>query len=146
MTKQQQLLQVALRDIQQDLVGYTQLHDLMLQLNQQLLVRNGQQIDRLNGQILALVEQGRLRAGRRSKLLAAFRLNSAVQGVKALLAQLPVSQREQAQLCWQQLCDLSRDCKQLNERNGQLLAMQNEILEHLLRPDSGSDVYVPQHY
>lgn len=118
----------------------------MLQLFQQLQVRNCQQIDLLNEQILALLGQAHLRAQRRSKILAIFKLSSAGESMHALFAQMNSSRRKPLQQSWQQLKKLAAECKRLNERNGKLLAMHNDILDQLLSADSGAELYRPQFY
>lgn len=144
--REQQLLQVIEQDLQQDCAGYLALRGFMQELYQQLLRRDSQQIDLLNEQIVPLVDQARVRAERRSKVLAAFQLGSGHCAMEKLLQRFPQAQRDHLQLTWQQLGQLAGQCKRLNERNGKLLAMHHEILEQLLGEPGSAQLYAPQLY
>ncbi|MCY1282746.1 FlgN protein [compost metagenome] len=145
MTQREQLLQAVEQDMQQDCSDYLRLRGLMQELYQQLLRRDSPQIDLLNQQILDLVEQVRTRAGRRSKILAAFRLGAGVEAMQQLLGLFPSTRRNHLQQTWQQLGQLAGQCKRLNERNGKLLAMHHEIISQLLG-DADDHLYGPQVY
>lgn len=146
MNRREQLLKVIAQDVQHDCGDYRALRDLMQQLHTQLQTRNSQQIDLLNAQILVHIEQGHVRAQRRSKILAALKFDSADKGMQALLSQLSDRLRVPLQKRWQELGELASECKSLNDRNGKLLAMHNEILDQLMRADAGVELYGPQCY
>ena len=146
MSRPEQLLQVIEQDVQQDCADYLALRGSMQELYQQLLERNCRQIDLLNEQISGLVEQLRARAGRRSKILAAFRLGTDQAGLRQLFGQYPRARGVQLQQTWQQLGQLVAQCKYLNERNGKLLAMHGDILNQLLGDGRHTDLYAPQFY
>lgn len=146
MNRREQLLKVVVQDVQHDCEDYRALRDLMQQLHKQLQMRNSQQINVLNEQILVHIEQGHARAQRRSKILAALKLDSADKGMQALLLQLGDRLRVPLQKRWQELGELASECKRLNDRNGKLLAMHNEILDQLMRADAGAELYGPQCY
>ncbi len=138
-------MQVVREDIAQDRGDYERLRDLMQELHQSLLVRDSDRIAQLNAQISELVQRGRLRAERRSKILAAFRLAPGPEGMSRLLAGYPAAQRQQVRHDWDRLGELVSECHELNERNGALLAMQQEILGQLLGDSqSTAHVYQPQ--
>jgi flagella synthesis protein FlgN len=144
--REQQLLQVVEQDLHQDCADYLALRGLMQELYQQLLKRDSRQIDLLNEQILPLVDQAKARGERRSKVLAAFQLGSGHSAMHKLLARYPQTQRNHLALTWEQLGQLAGQCKRLNERNGKLLAMHNEILEQLLGEPGSAQLYTPQLY
>ncbi|WP_296272558.1 flagellar export chaperone FlgN [Pseudomonas sp. UBA6323] len=144
--REQQLLQVIEQDLHQDCADYLTLRGLMQELYQQLLKRDSRQIDLLNEQILPLVGQAKARAERRSKVLAAFQLGSGNSAMQKLLARYPQAQRKHLELTWEQLGQLAGQCKRLNERNGKLLAMHNEILDQLLGEPGAGQLYTPQPY
>ncbi|HBZ94521.1 MULTISPECIES: flagellar export chaperone FlgN [unclassified Pseudomonas] len=144
--REQQLLQIVEQDLHQDCADYLTLRGLMQELYQQLLKRDSRQIDLLNEQILPLVDQAKARAERRSKVLAAFQLGSGNSAMQKLLARYPQAQRKHLELTWEQLGQLAGQCKRLNERNGKLLAMHNEILEQLLGEPGAGQLYTPQPY
>jgi flagella synthesis protein FlgN len=144
--QREQLLQVIEQDVRQDCADYLALRGSMQELYQQLLERNCRQIDLLNEQITTLVEQVRARAGRRSKILAVFRLGGDSAAMRQLLSHYPRARSEHLQQVWQQLGQLVVQCKQLNERNGKLLAMHNDILDQLLGDGRNPQLYAPQFY
>ncbi|HEX7762756.1 MAG TPA: flagellar export chaperone FlgN [Cellvibrio sp.] len=146
LNRAQQLVQLAGRDIEQDCADYQGLQGLMQCLYEQLLLRNCEQIEQLNQQILVLIEFIRARAERRRKILAAFGIPAAAsnQGIVKLLCMLPESMNPLAR--WSQLESLVSETKRLNERNGKLLAMHNEIINHILGGQQAEQVYSPQYY
>nr|WP_232106476.1 flagellar protein FlgN [Pseudomonas mendocina] len=139
-------MQIVEQDLHQDCADYLTLRGLMQELYQQLLKRDSRQIDLLNEQILPLVDQAKARAERRSKVLAAFQLGSGNSAMQKLLARYPQAQRKHLELTWEQLGQLAGQCKRLNERNGKLLAMHNEILDQLLGEPGAGQLYTPQPY
>jgi len=144
--REQQLLQIIEQDLQQDCADYLALRGFMQELYQQLLRRDSRQIDLLNEQIVPLVDQARVRAERRSKVLTAFQLGSGHSAMEKLLQRFPQAQRDHLAHTWQQLGQLAGQCKRLNERNGKLLAMHHEILEQLLGEPGSAQLYAPQPY
>lgn len=146
MTRRDKLLQLVEVDIQQDCADYQGLHDLMQAQYGYLLERDHPRIDQANREILALVEAIGTRADRRSKVLAAFGLQPGLAGMAALLAQFPGARGESLQQTWQQLGQLTVQCKRLNERNGKLLAMHNDILSQLLGAGDRAQLYSQQAY
>lgn len=145
MNRREQLLQVLERDIQQDCVDYPGLHGLMQDLYQQLLERNSAAIERINAQINLVLEEVRARTERRSKILAAFGLGTGAEAMKRAFLLFSDSRRKALQQQWQELAELVKQAKQLNERNGKLLAMHNDILNQLLAADRDPQVYTPQY-
>ncbi|WP_330208562.1 MULTISPECIES: flagellar protein FlgN [unclassified Pseudomonas] len=139
--KREQLLSVLERDIQKDCADYLRLRGLMQELYEFLLSRDMPCIDVINQQVTELVGDARMRAERRSKGLAAFRLQGDAPGLYCLFELYPGVRRTQLQQCWNQLGQLASQCQRLNERNGQLLAMHNDILTQLLSQQSDSGLY-----
>nr|WP_239481973.1 flagellar protein FlgN [Pseudomonas insulae] len=139
-------MQAVEQDLQQDCSDYLGLRGLMQELYQHLLKRDSERIDLLNQQISELVDQVRVRAGRRSKILAAFKLAPGGGAMQQLLTLFPEARRDYLQETWQQLGLLAGQCKRLNERNGKLLAMHHEILSQLLGEAESQHLYAPQHY
>src|SRR5690606_24520559 len=121
------------------------LRGLMQELYEHLMARDSLRIDLLNQQIEVLVEAVRQRAERRSKTLQAFRLEPDADGMQCLLDSYPPSRRGRLQQSWQQLGQLAGQCRRLNERNGQLLAMHNDILSQLFAAEGDSGVYGQQY-
>jgi flagellar biosynthesis protein FlgN len=147
MTRSEQLVQLAGRDIEQDCADYQGLQRLMQALYQQLLVRDSAQIESLNEQISALLEFISTRAQRRSKILAAVNLSPAIPGaMEKLLSHCALPNRSDYLRAWSELETLVQATKQLNERNGNLLAMHNDILSQIMANTQSSPVYAPRYY
>lgn len=140
-----QLIQLAARDIEQDCTDYHGLQGLMHSLYEQLLLRDCEKIDQLNQQIMVLVEFIAQRAQRRRKILTAFGVPAAASnpGIVKLLCSLPDSTNALAR--WAQLENLIKETKTLNDRNGKLLAMHNDIINQILGGQA-EQVYSPRYY
>lgn len=145
MNRRAQLLQVLEGDIRQDCADCTGLHRLMEDLYQQLLERNSAEIERTNTRINLLVEDVRARTLRRSKILSAFGMGSGTEAMNQVFSLIPEGRRENLQLQWQKLAELVRQAKQLNERNGKLLAMHNDILNQMLCADRDPQIYTQRY-
>lgn len=145
MNRREQLLQVLEHDIHRDCDDYAGLHGLMQSLYQQLLERNSANIERINTQINVVLERVRARTQRRSKILAAFGLGSGTAAMNQAFSLFPENRREALQQQWRGLAELVKQAKQLNERNGKLLAMHNDILNQLLAADRDPQVYTQQY-
>lgn len=147
MNRSEQLLQLVGGDIELDCADYTGLQRLMQALYEQLLVRNSAQIESLNQQITVLVEFIRTRAERRRKIITAFGLLPTAPGVmEKLLAHSPLPNRTTYLNCWNDLEKLVQQTKSLNERNGKLLAMHNDILNQIIGNAQSSPVYSARYY
>ncbi|WP_039914707.1 flagellar export chaperone FlgN [Cellvibrio mixtus] len=147
MTRSEQLVQLAGRDIELDCTDYVGLQHLMQALYEQLLVRSSAQIESLNQQISVLVEFIRARAERRSKILTAFGLSPSLSGaMEKLLIHCPLPNRNTYLQRWKELENLVQQTKSLNERNGKLLAMHNDILGQIMGSAQAEQVYSPRYY
>lgn len=146
MTQRDKLLAVVANDLQQDCSDYLVMRELMQELYGRLLERDVPEIDRINLQITVRVEAIAARAQRRSKVLAAFRLEPTGVGMRRLLSSCSGERGESLQQHWQQVGDLAMQCQQFNERNGKLLAMHHDILQQLLAGGQDARLYSPQAY
>lgn len=143
--RREQLLTAVERDIQQDCADYLGLRCLMQELYECLMARDCPHIELVNQQIEPLVEGVRQRAERRSKALLALRLEPDGEGMQCLLDSYPPARRARLQQSWQQLGQLAQQCRRLNERNGQLLAMHHDILAQLFSGRGESGLYGQQY-
>lgn len=146
MNQRDKLLTVVDNDLRQDCGDYLVLRELMQALYGHLLERDVPEIDRINLQITVRVEAIAVRAQRRSKVLAAFRLEPTGVGMRRLLSSCSGERGESLQQHWQQVGDLAMQCQQFNERNGKLLAMHHDILQQLLAGGQDARLYSPQAY
>lgn len=146
MNSRERLLAAFEQDLEQDLSGYRQLLDLSQTLHGQLLRRDAQAVASTNHLLAGLLEQAAARAQRRSRILGAFSLKMDEPGMRELFASCVQDVRLRLENGWQDLGRLVAACHQQNEYNGQLLAMQQAILDHLLSQAAPVDIYAPQYY
>ena len=146
MSQRDRLLAAVDADLEQDCSEYRALRGLMGELYERLLERDCAGIERINLQITLHVEAIALRAQRRSKVLGAFSLQADTDGMRRLLASATGTLSQSLQQHWQQVGELTVQCRQLNERNGKLLAMHHDILQQLLAGNQDARLYVPQAY
>ena len=146
MNQRERLLAALDADLEQDCTDYLALRELMGELYERLLERDGAEIERINLQITLRVEALGVRAQRRSKVLAAFGLQADADGMCRLLASASGTLGQALQAHWQRVGELAGQCRQLNERNGVLLAMHHDILQQLLAGSQDARLYVPQAY
>lgn len=142
MSQQAQLLRVIEQDMAADLGGYEQLSQCMTHLYGFLMARDCPQIDAANAQISALLEAATLRARRRSKVLQALRLSGDSGAMAQLFSALAPARSALLQGSWNTLTERVAHCRQLNERNGKLLALHSDLLQQLFNPNAQS-IYQP---
>lgn len=142
MSQRARLLQVIEHDLAEDLDGYEQLSQCMTRLYDWLMARDCPQIDLANQQISGLLDAAAQRARRRSKVLQALRLGDDSTSMEQLFVLLAPARSAPLQASWNTLVDRIAHCRQLNERNGRLLAMHSDILRQLFdrQPES---IYQP---
>lgn len=132
MNQRTKLLRLIEQDLFEDLLGYEQMSGLMARLYSELMARACPQIEVTNQQLTGLLEAAGLRAGRRAKVLGVFGLGADNQAMQQLFSTLEPERRDRLFSAWQSLGQRVAECRQFNERNGQLLAMHSEILGQLL--------------
>lgn len=126
-------------DLQSDLLAY---QDLIIQLKQQFEASVSQQTARLNevlsgiSELLAAIE---LRRQRRVKIVQA--LSPADPRCAALIATFPAALQSVCLDKWQQLEALLQEARQLNQRNGEFILSQQEIMQRVLFGEQ--DIYDP---
>lgn len=97
------------------------------------LVRHDQgQVDALNGTIRVALDGMTERALRRERVLSANRLSRKQDGMLRLLACYPTDQAQRLRMAWSEMKEMLQACRQLNERNGRLLAAQCELVDRWL--------------
>lgn len=126
-------------DLQSDVLAY---QDLIVQLKLQFEASLSQQTARLNevlsriSELLAAIE---LRRQRRVKIVQA--LSPADPRCGALIATFPAALQNACRDKWQQLEVLLQEARQLNQRNGEFILSQQEIMQRVLFGEQ--DIYDP---
>lgn len=146
MTSHERLKAALESDLQQDCADYQGLLQLTEALHACLLERDNQAVEEANQAITTLLERAAARAQRRNRILVAFSLQANEQGMQKLIAKCAPPMQQRLEVSWAELVRLVSACHQQNERNGKLLAMQHDILNHLLDPGPQAAIYAPQYY
>lgn len=131
MTSTADRVKTLLRDIRQDTQHYDALTRLLKQQRDAMVACDASQLQSVNAELLQIYQQLHDSAQRRSEILQALKLASDSRGISQLLPYLPVQLAQQAENWWRTLELSALTCQQMNERNGLLLAMQQETLNTL---------------
>ena len=142
MSQRDQLLKVVEQDVHDDLTGFALLHEWMGRLQVALMAREIVTITEANGHIVALMDAASARARRRSRVLEVFRLGTDTRAMDSLIGLYEPVRRGHVDHAWKTLIASVERCRDLNERNGKLLAMHGEIFQQLARQDP-AQVYSP---
>lgn len=132
---QQQITQL-LNGIQQDHRIYSQLQVLLISQRTMIVERQSEPLENLNQLVEQIYQQLKESTNQRLLLLKSLNIPTQSDGMYFLFSRLPDVMANKARRLWQQLEQQVTDCKQLNERNTQLLMMQQEILNRLLNNDA----------
>lgn len=110
---------------------YNQLKTLLTDQRQFLIARNAQALETLNASIFTVYEQLLENSKQRYKLLTRLGIPAGAHGLRTLFTRLPAANQSQLNTLWDSLEQLAAECKTLNDRNGMVLAMQQEVLQNL---------------
>ena len=142
MSQREKLLKVVEQDVLDDLTGFTRLHEWMSQLQVALMVRDCTAITTANEHIVVLMDTAGSRARRRSKVLEVFHLQADASAMQSLIGLYDPGRRARLSQAWKTLLASVERCRDLNERNGKLLAMHSEIFQQLAQ-QGPAQVYSP---
>ncbi len=124
-------------DLQSDVKAY---QDLIALLNEQFSASVQQQTTQLSRVLVEISEHLaaiEVRRTRRSQMIKTSR----VADCEALMALFPAALQQACLSKWQQLGALLRQAKQLNQRNGEFILSQQEIMQRVLFGEQ--DIYDP---
>ncbi len=130
-----ELVQSLIRDIRQDLEGYSQLKSMLKHQRELMQRRDNDALLAHNERQTALCNKLALRAKQRSENLATLGFNSDNSGMKRLITALPDHLRPQIKMSWDNLQLLVKDSQTANETNGRLLVIQQETINRILNQD-----------
>lgn len=131
-----ELVQSLIRDIRQDLEGYSQLKSMLKHQRELMQRRDNDALLAHNERQTALCNKLALRAKQRSENLATLGFNSDNSGMRRLITALPDHLRPQIKMSWDNLQLLVKDSQTANETNGRLLVVQQETINRILNQDS----------
>ncbi|AEG09731.1 MULTISPECIES: flagellar protein FlgN [Shewanella] len=130
-----ELVQSLIRDIRQDLEGYSQLKSMLKHQRELMQRRDNDALLAHNERQTALCNKLALRAKQRSENLATLGFNSDNSGMRRLITALPDHLRPQIKMSWDNLQLLVKDSQTANETNGRLLVIQQETINRILNQD-----------
>ncbi|ABN63442.1 flagellar protein FlgN [Shewanella baltica] len=130
-----ELVQSLIRDIRQDLEGYSQLKSMLKHQRELMQRRDNDALLAHNERQTALCNKKALRAKQRSENLATLGFNSDNSGMRRLITALPDHLRPQIKMSWDNLQLLVKDSQTANETNGRLLVIQQETINRILNQD-----------
>ncbi|MDF3125171.1 flagellar export chaperone FlgN [Rheinheimera sp. 1928-s] len=132
--------QTALRQIistlQQDAELLLQLSPLLQKQYVLMNLRKSAELEQLNQQASVLLELLQQNATERHSAMASLQLQPTSQGFDRLLSILPEKIRDASQQLLDKVQRHTELCQQLNQKNGELLAQQRQLMQNLLGMES----------
>lgn len=127
---------LCVKQLIQDMIGdrkyYIELNELLEKQRLLIIARQTAELDALNAQLIEIYQHLSRSGQQRHMLLQQLGVPSGPQGIKALFTRLPASHHSKVNALWEDLQQQAARSKTINEGNGILLNMQQEILLNLL--------------
>lgn len=123
------------KGIAEDRQDYLQLQQKLGTQRLLLLLRDSARLETVNQQLMDIYQALSARATGRQTLLRELNVSADKQGLFSLLQRLPPEQFKKVSALWDDLELQARRCQQLNERNGMVLHMQQDILDNIVNAD-----------
>lgn len=133
-------LKQLISDIATDRQSYIELNQLLEQQRQLIITRQTTELEALNGQLISIYQHLAQRGQQRYALLQQLGVTATARGIQMLISRLPASHQTKVNALWQDLQQQTLQAKNINEGNGALLSMQQEILQNLINsngPENG---------
>lgn len=99
-------------------------------------MRQSSDLEQLNQKAAMLLEQLQRNATERYHAMSVLQLQPTQQGFERLLSSLPEKIREASQQLLNKVQRHTELCQQLNQKNGELLAHQRQLMQNLLGMDN----------
>ena len=99
-------------------------------------MRQSSELEQLNQKAAMLLEQLQRNATERYQAMSVLQLQPTEQGFERLLSSLPEKIREASQQLLNKVQRHTELCQQLNQKNGELLAHQRQLMQNLLGMDN----------
>ena len=122
--------------LQQDAELLSQLSPLLQKQYVLMNLRQSAELEQLNQQAAVLLELLQQNATERQSAMAALQLQPTTQGFERLLAILPEKIRDASQQLLNKVKRHTELCQQLNQKNGELLARQRQLMQKLMGMES----------
>lgn len=137
------LLALIWREFDDELADLAELHECMLNLQRHLLAHEAVEVQCCNQGISTVSLRLEARALRRSRIFEVLSVAPGPAAVPGLIGEAPPAQRDVLKTRWQLIGRRARECRDLNARNGRILATQHDLLAHVLRAADTPLVYSP---
>ena len=121
-----------IQDLAEDRKRYQTLTGLLENQRHHIVARDAAALEEVNQQIMALYEQLSKSSQQRYASLNALGITPGSEGMTSLIARLPAAHRPTVSALWQGLQEQALTCQSINDYNGALMNMQQEILGNLL--------------
>lgn len=138
-------VRTVLLGIKSDLADYQQLEGLLDTQFRSALVPNANKMSDVSAAILSVCATLDERRRERTRLVQALTGKADAAGMELVLSRLPEPLGESCRNAWTSLQERVVQCRSLNQRNGELMTTQQQVLERVLYGD-GRDVYAPEGY
>lgn len=124
-------IKAVISSLQQDKVRLDNLIEILGLQYEAMSERKSQQLEQLNQQAMALLEQLKHSHQQRDEWFLVLGLVQNKLGMQQLAATLPTSLKKPVQLLLHELALKSKLCHSLNEKSGKLLSAQRELMGKL---------------
>lgn len=121
-----------LQDLVQDRQRYISLKNLLEEQRTLLLERNIEQLSRVNQELMHIYQQLADSATVRQQSLQALGFSADKAGLRQFIQRLPEQHQGKINALWDDLQRHAQLCQQLNERNGMVLHMQQQVMENVV--------------
>lgn len=128
-----------LQDLVQDRQRYIKLKDLLEEQRTLLLERNSEQLDLVNKELMQIYQQLADSATVRQQSLQTLGFSADKTGLRQFIQRLPQQHQGKINALWEDLQRHAQLCQQLNERNGMVLHMQQQIMENVVNAGQPAD-------
>ncbi|MGB7800228.1 flagellar export chaperone FlgN [Buttiauxella sp.] len=127
-----QRMTALLQGMVQDRQRYITLKNLLEQQRTLLLERNSEQLEVANQELMQNYQLLADSAAVRQQTLQTLGFSADKAGLRQFIQRLPEQHRGKINALWEDLQRHARHCQQLNERNGMVLHMQQQIMENVV--------------
>lgn len=128
-----------LQDMVQDRQRYITLKNLLEEQRTLLLERNSEQLSRVNQELMQIYQQLTDSATSRQQSLQTLGFSADKAGLRQFIQRLPVQHQGKISALWEDLQRHAQLCQQLNERNGMVLHMQQQVMENVVNAGQPAD-------
>lgn len=128
-----------LQDMVQDRQRYISLKNLLEEQRTLLLERNSEQLNRVNQELMQIYQLLADSATARQQSLQTLGFSADKAGLRQFILRLPEQHQGKISALWEDLQRHAQLCQQLNERNGMVLHMQQQVMENVVNAGQPAD-------